>query len=126
MGTGTRSALVLWNRQSLRSTTMAISDKKIAFLLTNGVEQVEMTSPRAALDDAGSNIDIVSPSEGNLLAMDGDWEHADNLSVDVHVAEDTVEDFDDLVLHGGTLNADALRLDENAVELVKAFFSADK
>ena len=105
---------------------MAISDKKIAFLLTNGVEQVELTSPRAALDEAGATTVIVSPSEGTLQAMEGDWEHADTFTVDVPVAEASVEDFDVLVLPGGTLNADALRLDENAVELVKAFFSADK
>ena len=105
---------------------MAISDKKIAFLLTNGVEQVELTSPRAALDEAGATTVIVSPSEGTLQAMEGDWEHADTCTVDVPVAEASVEDFDVLVLPGGTLTADALRLDENAVELVKAFFSADK
>src|SRR5690625_4361367 len=126
MGTGERTALVLRNRQSLRSTTMAISDKKIAFLLTNGVEQVELTSPRAALDEAGATTVIVSPSEGTLQAMEGDWEHAEKFPVDVPVSEASVEDFDALVLPGGTLNADALRLDENAVELVKAFFSADK
>ena len=105
---------------------MAISDKKIAFLPTNGVEQVELTSPRAALDEAGATTVIVSPSKGTLQAMEGDWEHADTFTVDVPVAEASVEDFDVLVLPGGTLNADALRLDENAVELVKAFFSADK
>ena len=105
---------------------MAISDKKIAFLLTNGVEQVELTSPRAALDEAGATTVIVSPSEGTLQAMEGDWEHAEKFPVDVPVSEASVEDFDALVLPGGTLNADALRVDENAVELVKAFFSADK
>ena len=105
---------------------MAISDKKIAFLLTNGVEQVELTSPRAALDEAGAKTVVVSPSEGTLQAMEGDWEHAEKFPVDVPVSEASVEDFDALVLPGGTLNADALRLDENAVELVKAFFSADK
>src|SRR5699024_12428520 len=83
-------------------------------------------SPRAALDEAGATTVIVSPSEGTLQAMEGDWEHADTFTVDVPVAEASVEDFDVLVLPGGTLNADALRLAENAVELVKAFFSADK
>ena len=105
---------------------MAISDKLVAFLLTNGVEQVELTSPRAALDEAGAKTVVVSPSEGTLQAMEGDWEHAEKFPVDVPVSEASVEDFDALVLPGGTLNADALRVDENAVELVKAFFSADK
>lgn len=105
---------------------MAISDKKVAFLLTRGVEQVELTSPREALDEAGATTVIVSPSEGTLQAMNGDWEHADEFTVDVPVSQARVDDFDALVLPGGTLNADALRLDEDAVELVKAFFAADK
>src|SRR5699024_11444316 len=112
--------------QTIRSSTMAISDKKIAYLLTNGVEQVELTSPRAALDEAGAKTVVVSPSEGTLQAMEGDWEHAEKFPVDVPVSEASVEDFAALVLPGGTLNADALRVDENAVELVKACFSADK
>ncbi|SMX77880.1 protease I [Brevibacterium sp. 239c] len=105
---------------------MAISDKKVAFLLTRGVEQVELTSPRGALDEAGATTVIVSPSEGTLQAMNGDWDHADEFTVDVPVSQAKVEDFDALVLPGGTLNADALRLDEDAVALVKAFFAADK
>lgn len=105
---------------------MAVSDKKVAFLLTRGVEQVELTSPRGALDEAGAMTVIVSPSEGTLQAMNGDWEHADEFNVDVPVSQATVDDFDALVLPGGTLNADALRLDEDAVALVKAFFAAEK
>ncbi|MCX0277795.1 type 1 glutamine amidotransferase [Nocardia zapadnayensis] len=106
--------------------TMAVSDKKVAFLLTRGVEQVELTSPRAALDGAGATTVIVSPSEGTLQAMEGDWEHADTFDVDVPVAQASADDYDMLVLPGGTLNADALRLDEDAVALVKAFFAAGK
>lgn len=105
---------------------MAVSDKKVAFLLTRGVEQVELTSPRGALDEAGATTVIVSPSEGTLQAMNGDWDHADEFTVDVPVSQAKAEDFDALVLPGGTLNADALRLDEDAVALVKAFFAADK
>ena len=58
--------------------------------------------------------------------MQGDWDHADTFDVDLPVGQARVEDFDMLVLPGGTLNADALRLDEDSVELVKAFFAADK
>lgn len=105
---------------------MAVSEKKVAFLLTRGVEQVELTSPRAALDGAGATTVIVSPAEGTLQAMEGDWEHADTFDVDVPVAQARAEDYDMLVLPGGTLNADSLRLDEDAVALVKAFFAADK
>lgn len=105
---------------------MALSDKKVAFLLTRGVEQIELTDPRSALDEAGATTVIVSPSEGTLQAMEGDWDHADTFDIDVPVSEASVDDYDMLVLPGGTLNADALRTDADAVALVKAFFAADK
>lgn len=105
---------------------MAVSDKKVAFLLTRGVEQVELTSPRQALDEAGATTTLVSPAEGTVQAMQGDWDHGDTFDVDLPVGQARAEDFDMLVLPGGTLNADALRLDEDSVELVKAFFAADK
>lgn len=103
-----------------------LTGKRIAFLLTRGVEQVELTSPREALDEAGSTTVLVSPSDGTLQAMEGDWEHADTFTVDVPVSQASVADYDALVLPGGTLNADALRTDEDAVSLVKAFFDANK
>ncbi len=105
---------------------MTISNKKVAFLLTRGVEQVELTSPRTALDEAGATTVIVSPAGDTLQAMKNDWEHADVFPVDVPVAQAKAEDYDALVLPGGTLNADALRLEEEAVRLVKEFFAAGK
>lgn len=105
---------------------MALSDKKVAFLLTRGVEQIELTSPRKALDEAGAQTFIVSPSEGTLQAMEGDWEHTEVFDVDVPVADANADDYDMLVLPGGTLNADSLRLDADASKLVEAFFAADK
>jgi protease I len=105
---------------------MAVSDKKIAFLLTRGVEQVELTSPRAALDAAGATTVLVSPSDGTVQAMNGDWEHAAVFTVDVPVTQAVADDYDALVLPGGTLNADSLRLDPDAQAFVKAFFAADK
>jgi len=109
-----------------RRTTMAVSDKTIAFLLTRGVEQVELTSPRAALDEAGAKTVLISPSEGTLQAMEGDWDHAEVFAVDVPLAEANAADYDALVLPGGTINADTLRTDDDAVAFVKAFFDADK
>ena len=73
-----------------------LTGKKVAFLLTRGVEQVELTSPRAALDEAGAQTVIVSPSEGTLQAMEGDWTHADTFPVDVPVAQATAGDYDAL------------------------------
>ncbi|WP_291792897.1 type 1 glutamine amidotransferase domain-containing protein [Brevibacterium sp.] len=105
---------------------MSITDRKIAFLLTRGVEQVELTSPRAALDEAGATTTLVSPAEGSLQAIQGDWEHADTFTVDAPVAGASAADYDALVLPGGTLNADALRTDPDAVRLVREFFDQDK
>ncbi|MCT1368061.1 MULTISPECIES: type 1 glutamine amidotransferase domain-containing protein [Kocuria] len=103
-----------------------LSGKTVAFLLTNGVEEVELTRPRKALDDAGAKTVIVSPAEGTLTAMNGDWDHADSFSVDVPLAEANPEDYDALVLPGGTLNADALRIADGATDFVRAFFDQNK
>lgn len=106
---------------------MAVSDKKVAIMLTRGVEEVELTSPLNALREAGATVDIVSPwKDGPLTAMNGDWDRGKTFNVDVPVENAKAEDYDMLVLPGGTLNADNLRLDENAVQLVKDFFAANK
>ncbi|MDN5603929.1 type 1 glutamine amidotransferase domain-containing protein [Rothia sp. HC945] len=103
-----------------------LSGKKIAFLLTNGVEEVELTRPRKALDDAGAQTVIVSPAEGKLTAMNGDWDHGDSFDVDLPLSEAKPEEFDALVLPGGTINADTLRIAEGATEFVRAFFDQEK
>lgn len=102
-----------------------LTGQKIAFLLTNGVEQPELTSPRAALDQAGAQTFIVSPAEKELTAMEGDWDRADTFPVDVPLAQAKAEDYDALVLPGGTLNADTLRATEGATEFLQAFLDAD-
>ncbi|MFI8596983.1 DJ-1/PfpI/YhbO family deglycase/protease [Kocuria koreensis] len=103
-----------------------LSGKKIAFLLTNGVEEVELTRPRKALDDAGAQTVIVSPAEGTLTAMNGDWDHGDSFDVDLPLSEAKPEEFDALVLPGGTINADTLRIAEGATDFVRAFFDQEK
>lgn len=103
-----------------------LNGKTIAFLLTNGVEEVELTRPRKALDDAGAKTVIVSPAEGSLTAMNGDWDHGDSFPVDVPLAEADPSDYDALVLPGGTINADTLRVAEGATDFVRAFFDQEK
>ncbi|WP_022872641.1 type 1 glutamine amidotransferase domain-containing protein [Nesterenkonia alba] len=103
-----------------------ITGKKIAVLTTNGVEQPELTQPVAAIQEHGGTPVIVSPEEKQLQAMKGDWEHADHFDVDVHLSAADPNDYDGLVLPGGTLNADTLRINEDAQRFVKAFFDADK
>ncbi|GAB48194.1 type 1 glutamine amidotransferase domain-containing protein [Mobilicoccus pelagius] len=103
-----------------------ITDTKVAFLLGNGVEQAEFTEPWDAVKKAGGTPVLVSPESGSITAMKGDWDHADSFDVDVEVKDAKADDYDALVVPGGTVNADSLRIDSDAQEFVKAFFAADK
>ncbi len=98
---------------------------KVAMLVTDGFEEVELTGPREALDDAGAKTSLVSPKTGEVKA----WRHTDwgaTFPVDVALASADVDDFDALVLPGGVLNPDKLRIDEDAVDFVRSFFEAGK
>lgn len=98
---------------------------KIAILVTDGFEQVELTEPRKALDEAGADTAIVSPKDGQVRG----WkftEWGDSLPVDVPLDQARPDQFDALPLPGGVINPDALRMDEKAVGFVKAFFDAGK
>ena len=101
--------------------TKKLDGRRIAVLAGQGVEQVELTDPMRAIRAAGGTPVIVSYSEGSFVAMKGDWEHADSFAVDVDVNEAEVEPFDALVLPGGTLNADAARIEDGVLRFVKAF-----
>ncbi|MCG2621517.1 type 1 glutamine amidotransferase [Arthrobacter sp. I2-34] len=102
-----------------------ISGKKIAFLLTDGVEQVELTSPWQAVKDAGGEPVLVAPKTGQLQGFDG-VDKADTFDVDVAVADADPADYDALVLPGGVVNADHLRVEAAAVDFARAFFEAHK
>jgi protease I len=94
-----------------------ISGKKVAFLLTNGYEDSELTAPWQAVDDAGGRPILVAPKTGTVKGKKG---HSQ--SVDRAVADVAAADFDALVLPGGVVNADHLRMDERAVEFTRDFF----
>jgi protease I len=97
----------------------------VAILVTDGFEQVEMTDPRKALDEAGAETQLVSPKDGSVKA----WkftEWGDTFSVDMPLSQVSVEDFDALLLPGGVINPDKLRTVPEAVAFVKAFFNAGK
>ncbi|MFJ2738258.1 type 1 glutamine amidotransferase domain-containing protein [Streptomyces sp. NPDC087440] len=99
---------------------------RIAFLVApEGIEQVELTEPWAAVGAAGGTPVLVSTETGQVQAFNH-LDKADTFPVDQVVGEASVEDFDGLVLPGGVANPDALRLDEKAVALAKAFFDAGK
>ena len=85
-----------------------ISGKKVAFLLTDGVEQIELTSPWEAVKNAGGQPVLVSPKTGTVQGFDG-MDKGETFTVDLDVADADANDFDALVLPGGVVNADFLR-----------------
>jgi protease I len=102
-----------------------LNGKRIAILATDGVEQVEMTEPRKALDAAGAKTELVSPAKGKLQA----WKHfekGDQFPVDVTLDAADPNQYDALVLPGGLANPDQLRMLPRAVEFVRSFFERDK
>ena len=106
-------------------TSSSLDGMKVAILVSDGFEQVEMTEPRKALDGAGAHTQIVSPVDGSVRG----WKHhdpADTFKVDVPLQGANADDFDALLLPGGVVNPDALRIDEKAVAFVRAFVEAGK
>ncbi|HEX4050798.1 MAG TPA: type 1 glutamine amidotransferase domain-containing protein [Steroidobacteraceae bacterium] len=97
----------------------------IAILATDGFEQAELTEPRKALQDAGAHTDIVAPKAGRIRGWKSkDW--GEEVGVDATLEDADPKDYDALVLPGGVMNPDHLRMDPQAVAFVKAFFDADK
>ncbi len=104
----------------------SLTGKRVAFLVApEGIEQVELTEPWAAVEEAGGQPVLISLKPGKVQAFNH-LDRADTFEVDQTVAEADVATFAGLVLPGGVANPDALRMDDDAVELVKAFFEADK
>ena len=98
---------------------------KVAILVTDGFEQVEMTEPRQALDQAGADTRLVSPKDGQVKAWNfTDW--GDTFPVDVALDGARPDDFDALLLPGGVINPDMLRTLPEAVAFAKTFFDAGK
>lgn len=102
-----------------------LKDLKVAILTENGFEQVELTSPKKAMEDAGVTVHIVSPQKKEVKAWDVDkW--GITLPVDVALDEANPEDYDGLMLPGGVLNPDKLRANTKAVNFVKHFLESGK
>jgi protease I len=103
-----------------------LSGRRIAFLMANeGVERVELTEPRRAVEEAGGEVELLAPEQGDIQTFDH-LEQADAYPADRAVADASVEDYDGLVLPGGVANPDQLRLDEDAVRFVVDFFASGK
>jgi len=100
--------------------------RKVAFLVTDGVEQVELTEPWKAIGEAGAERHLVSLEAGEIQAVNNDTEKGDTFPVDRLVKEASADEYDALVLPGGVGNPDTLRMDKDAVRFVKEFFIAGK
>jgi len=102
-----------------------LQGKRVAMLVENGFEQVELTEPRKALHDAGAETDVVSPAKGAVKGWNfTEW--GDEIAVDVPLEQADPNAYDALVLPGGVMNPDKLRMNERALEFVRSFFNAGK
>ncbi|HEY3825073.1 MAG TPA: type 1 glutamine amidotransferase domain-containing protein [Bryobacteraceae bacterium] len=102
-----------------------LQGKKIAILATDGFEQAELLEPRKALDEQGATTLVVSPEKGKIRGWDEkDW--GEEISVDLDLNSASAEDFDALLLPGGVMNPDKLRMNKQAVEFVREFFADGK
>jgi len=102
-----------------------LDGKKVAILVENGFEQIELTSPKQALEEAGAKTHIISPRRGTVKG----WEHTQwgqEFPVDVTIDEANANDYDALLLPGGVMNPDKLRINKPAVQFVRTFFDQRK
>ena len=102
-----------------------LNGKKVAILVADGFEQVELTEPRKALDEAGAQTVVVSPKDREVKGWNfEDW--GETVRVDMHLSDADADEFDALLLPGGVMNPDKLRMIPEAVRFVKRFFAAGK
>ena len=102
-----------------------LNGKKVAILVADGFEQVELTSPKEALEKAGATVHIVSPVDGKVRGFNH-FDEGDRFEVDVPVDSASADDYHALVLPGGVHNPDTLRQNDRATSFVRAFFAQHK
>ena len=105
--------------------TTSLSGRTIAFLATDGVEQIELTGPWRAVEEAGGRAELLALKPGEIQGFKHD-DKGDSFPVDKSVGEADARTYDGLVLPGGTKNPDRLRTDKDAVEFVRSFFDIGK
>jgi len=102
-----------------------LNGKRVAILVEDGFEQVELTSPKQALEEAGATTQIISPKSGKVKG----WDHTkwgDEFPVDVAIEQANANNYDALLLPGGVMNPDKLRTNQQAVQFVRSFFDQQK
>jgi protease I len=102
-----------------------LDGKTIAILAADGFEQVELTEPRKAIEEAGATTEVISLQEGEILGFEH-LDHGDKLPVDKAVKDASVDDYDGLLIPGGVVNGDFLRADADAVRFVASFAQTRK
>jgi len=102
-----------------------LSRRRILIMATDGFEQSELEMPLERLEAAGADVDVAALTDDDITGWDGDdW--GDEVEVDLTIAEVKVEDYDALVLPGGQINPDLLRVEDKAIAIIRAFAAADK
>lgn len=104
----------------------SLNGKRIAILATDGVERRELAEPHDAIENAGGRAELLSLQSGSIDSRNHDLEPAGTFDVDRPVAKATIDEFDGLVIPGGTVNADKLRSDSAAVSFVRDFVESGK
>ena len=103
-----------------------LSGKRVAILAASGVEQVELTQPRQVADEAGATTTLVSVDTGEIQGMNGDINKGDTFTVDAAIGDVSADDFDAVILPGGTCNPDTLRQNGDVIAFVQAIAGAGK
>jgi len=109
----------------MQSSTQSLNGKKVAILVEDGFEQIELTSPKEALEKAGAKTHIISPKRDKVKG----WEHTQwgqEFPVDVSIDKANANEYDALLLPGGVMNPDKLRTSKQAVQFVRSFFDQGK
>ncbi|UOD27729.1 type 1 glutamine amidotransferase [Massilia violaceinigra] len=105
----------------------ALKGKRVAVLMTDGVEQIEYTSPRSFLEEHGATVTLISPkAKGEKVQGFNHADKGDSFEVELHIAQASPRDFDALLLPGGVSNPDALRLDKASIGFIRAFGAEEK
>ena len=104
-----------------------LQGRKVAILLAPvGSEQVEFTEPKKAVEDAGAEVDVIGIQTGEAQTMNGDVNMGETFTVEKTFSDVSVEDYDALIVPGGTVGADNLRANQEAVQFVRGFFEQEK
>jgi protease I len=105
----------------------SLEGKSVGIVLApRGSEEVEFTEPKSAVEDAGGSVDVLGIETGEVETVNGDLDPAGSYEIEKSFDEVTVEDYDGLVVPGGTVGADTLRGDDTTVEFVQDFFETEK